>query len=298
MNLSELIHSRFVSCEGLTALLTKFGKAPAVFNTEPPLEESRGWGQKSHYPRIVFNYDMQANQERHSAGTLMAVVLCQNDGEIQPEEIEPEVKKSLLDVIFTPEGGTPYCFSWARTDSFTVEDKSTGHKGAGQTIGCEVRFDILEYPSQITTDPDPIMAMNRYVKKLYPKALIIGYDAMAETETATKERPAIFCRLIQTDRARDETLGGLVAWMDSRLSIHVICPDGGVRMKMATDVANALSLDAEVEMLDRSPMQIRRLQANYQADYLKEGQITATVHYGILAYSSLKEPMKTPSVGF
>ena len=53
------------------------------------------------------------------------------------------------------------------------------------TIGSEVRFDILEYPSQETSDPDPVMAVNKYVKELYPECHDMGYDQMEEVTEAT-----------------------------------------------------------------------------------------------------------------
>lgn len=45
-------------------------------------------------------------------------------------------------------------------------------------------------------------------------------------------------------------------------------------------------------MLDKSPMRIKRLQVNNKADYLKEGQLFVTVHYGLLRYKP-KEHMIT-----
>ena len=53
-------------------------------------------------------------------------------------------------------------------------------------------------------------------------------------------------------------------------------------MKMAADIVNRMSIDGEIIMLDNSPMFIRKLQANYKSDYLKDGQITVSVHYGLL----------------
>ena len=53
-------------------------------------------------------------------------------------------------------------------------------------------------------------------------------------------------------------------------------------MKMASGIANKMSLDGEIIMLDHSPMTIKKLQANYKSDYLKDGQIFANVRYGLL----------------
>lgn len=76
--------------------------------------------------------------------------------------------------------------------------------------------------------------------------------------------------------------------MDGRIAVHILCPESETRMKIAAAIANRMSLDGEIIMLDHSPMFINRLQANYKSDYLKEGQIFVTVHYGLLRYRQKK----------
>lgn len=274
--LEELIHKRFVSSDKLVKHLALFNGAPAVFSPEPPDESQEGWGGNTQYPEVIYNFDLQANEERHSAGTLSVSLLCQNTAEIMPEAIEPMVRDCLRDVILKPEGGTPYCFAWARTDAFTIDEK----KG-NMTVGSEVRFDILEYPSQETTDPDPVMAVNRYIKRLYPECLVMGYDRMEEITEATAERPVIYCRLMSVEKAEETNT---VAWMDGKIAVHILCPESEKRLKMAAAIANHMSLDGEIIMLDYSPMFVRRLQVNYRSDYLKDGQVFVTGHYGLLRY--------------
>lgn len=280
MILEELIYKRFVSSEDLVKQLATFSGVPAVFSPEPPDDNQEGWGGKPQYPKVIYNFDLQANEERHSAGTLSVSLLCQNTTEVTPEAIEPLVRDCLRDVILKPEGGTPYCFAWASTDAFTIDEKK-----ADATIGSEIRFDILEYPSQETSDPDPIVATNKYIKELYPECLIMGYDRMEEITEATAERPVIYCRLVSADKSEETNT---VAWMDGRIAVHILCPDSEIRLKMAAAIANKMSLDGEIIMLDYSPMFIKRLQANYKSDYLKDGQIFATVHYGLLRYRQKK----------
>lgn len=290
MILEELIHKRFSGSEDLVKHLALFNGAPAVFSQEPPDGNQEGWGGNTQYPQVVYNFDLQANEERHSAGTLSVSLLCQNTAEIMPEAIEPLVRDCLRDVILKPTGGAPYCFAWARTDAFTLDEK----KG-NLTIGSEVRFDILEYPSQETSDPDPIMAINKYIKGIYPECLIMGYDKMEEITEATAERPVIYCRLLSADKAKETNT---VAWMDGRIAVHILCPDSGIRLKMAAAIANSISLDGEIIMLDYSPMFIKRLQANYKSDYLKDGQIFVTGHYGLLRYRAKPHSLQAAHVKY
>ncbi|MCI8418851.1 MAG: hypothetical protein HFI33_15370 [Lachnospiraceae bacterium] len=278
MKLEELIYKRFVDSAGLTRHLTVYSGLPAIFSPEAPDDSQPGWDGRTLYPMVLYSFDMQANQERKSAGVLSVSLLCQNMAPVTPEEIEPEVKKCLRDVLLLPDRGPAYAFAWARTDAFTMQEKKKD-----LVLGSEIRFDILEYASQETTDPDPIMAMHQYVKALSPDCVVIGHDRMEPITEASGEAPVVYCRLLSVEKNRETNT---VVWMDGRIAIHILCPDSEVRMKMAAAIANQLSLEGEVIMLDKSPMFIKRLQVDYQADYLKSGQIFATVHYGLLRYKA------------
>lgn len=289
MLFDELIFKRFYDSEKLTEILAGYAGGPAIFTPEVPGDEEY-WEGNVHYPRIVYNFELQANEERHSAGALSVYILCANTPDaVSPEKIEPIVRECLRDVILTPKGGSPYCFAWARTDAFTIEDKPR------ITIGSEIRFDIMEYPSQETSDPDPVMAANRYIKELYPECIVMGYDRMEEITEASAEKPAVYCRLLSVDKAEETNT---VAWMEGRIAVHILCPDAGIRMKMASGIANKMSLDGEIIMLDHSPMTIKKLQANYKSDYLKDGQIFVTGHYGLLRYRAKPHSLQAAHVKY
>ena len=105
MILEELIYKRFTESEELIKLLARFSGRPAVFSPEAPEDNMSGWENKKQYPRLIYNYDLQANEERSSAGTLSVTLLCQNTqdiDEIMPEMIEPFVRKCLKDVLLQP----------------------------------------------------------------------------------------------------------------------------------------------------------------------------------------------------
>lgn len=290
MILEELIYKRFAGSEDLARQLATFSGMPAVFSTDAPDKDQDGWGGRTQYPKAVYNFDLQANEERHSAGTLSVSLYCQNMAEVTPEAIEPIIRDCLRDVILKPDGGPPYCFAWARTDAFSIDDKK-----AELVIGSEIRFDILEYPSQETSDPDPVMAANKYIKELFPECLVMHYDRMEEITEATDDRPVIYCRLVSVEKSEETNT---VAWMDGRIAVHILCPDGEVRIKTATAIAQKMSLDGEIIMLDHSPMFIKRLQANYRSDYLKDGQIFVTGHYGLLRYRAKPHTMHAAHIQY
>ena len=290
MNLEELICKRLSEAKNLTKCLTQYAGQPAIFTPEAPGDREAGWGRATQYPRAVFNFDMQADGERKSAGTLSVAIICRNDSEAVPELIEPAVKKALKDVLLKDDNGTLYAFAWARTEGFSMTEEKNE-----LLIGSEIRFDIMEYPQQETTDPDPIMAMARYIKNLYPDSIVVGVDRMADETEASKEAPVFYCRLTEIEKL-EETNN--CVWTNGKIAISLLCPDSSTRLKMAAAVFNSLSLDGEVTMLDDSPMFMERLTANLKSDYLKDGQIFATGRYGLLRYKAVGYPLRHPNINY
>lgn len=292
MTLEELIHKWFSESKEVVEKLATFAGKPAVFFQTAPADNQSGWGTTGQYPRIVYAIDMQANQERKSAGTMEVSLLCDEAG-IPPEAIEPVVKSCLKDLLVLPDGGFPHCFAWSRTDAFEISSRETGTDT--RIIGMEIRFDILEYTNQETTDPDPVVAMNQYIKNIMPEAFVLGLDGMDSFKVAEAETPVFYCRIEGVEKNRETNT---VAWMDGRIAVHVLCAAADLRLKWVMALANSLSLDGEVVMLDKSPMRIKRLQVNNKADYLKEGQLFVTVHYGLLRYKNRSHMITEAGVSF
>lgn len=290
MTIEDLIYKRLSEAESLTKYLARYAGQPAIFTPEAPGDREAGWGRATQYPRAVFNFDMQADGERKSAGTLSVTLICRNDSEAVPELIEPAVKKALKDVLLKDDNGTLYAFAWARTEGFSMTEEKNE-----LLIGSEIRFDIMEYPQQETTDPDPVMAMSRYIKELYPDSIVVGIDKMADETEASKEAPVFYCRLTEIEKLEETNT---VVWMNGKIAISLLCPDGTTRLKMAAAVLNSLSLDGEITMLDDSPMFMERLTANLKSDYLKDGQIFATGRYGLLRYKAVGYPLRHPNINY
>lgn len=290
MTIEDLIYKRLSEAESLTKYLARYAGQPAIFTPEAPGDREAGWGRATQYPRAVFNFDMQADGERKSAGTLSVTLICRNDSEAVPELIEPAVKKALKDVLLKDDNGTLYAFAWARTEGFSMTEEKNE-----LLIGSEIRFDIMEYPQQETTDPDPVMAMSRYIKELYPDSIVVGIDKMADETEASKEAPVFYCRLTEIEKLEETNTA---VWMNGKIAISLLCPDGATRLKMAAAVLNSLSLDGEVTMLDDSPMFMERLTANLKSDYLKDGQIFVTGRYGLLRYKAVGYPLRHPNINY
>lgn len=279
MELYELIWRRLSRDQRVTAGLTAFGGAPAIFVEEAPPDTAAGWEGVSNYPRMVFRVDLSANEERKCQGSLVLSILAENQGTYDFGTAVAAVKDCLCGVFLTPEGESPYCLAWNRTDGFTLEGTNI--------CGQEMQFDVLEYPSQETTDPDPAEGLNAYLKGVFPEALVLWHDRSLPEEAITAGRPVLYVRLER--EAEDESRSTFtVAWMECTLAIHVFAASGSLRGKYARAIAGHLSGDGEVELADRSPLFVTGTALTLGADYLRAGQVNVTGRYGILRHAEKK----------
>lgn len=291
MRLEELIRKRLAGNRELATLLAKYSSVPAIFFGDAPDDNQKEWTDGRTMPRISFNYDTLADKERKSAGTLYVSIYCKNSmegGAVFPEDIVPIVVKLLKDVIFNPDDfGIFYC-SWKSTDSFSIkETKGTAHTN-NLVVGCDVSFDILEYPVQGSTDPDPVMALNRFIADVIPEAVILHYHRIPDFVETTNGHPVVYVRNggYTSDRQTNT-----VCWMKGVLYIHLLCPDSGVRMEMITALANRIALMGEVTMMDNSPMFVSAIEGNNSADYMTAGQLKLETLYGVLRTKPLKKAL-------
>lgn len=274
MTFEEIVYKRLSECKALTECLARHNGSPGIFYQYAPADDQAGWEQQKQYPRIVYNIDMHADKERKTDGTMMLSVFCNHTG-APPEIIEPLVKQCLESLIITPDGKAPRGIAWSRSDGFEIPDTDT------RIIGTEIVYDINEYTSQETSDPDPVVALNRYIKDNVKGSEVIGMDRLGHYKIA--DGPIYYCRLDMAEKGLETNT---VAWMDGRIAVHVLCKDADTRLKWIMSLANRLSVDGDVIMLDGSPMKVKRLVVSPGADYLKEGQLMVTVGYGLLRYKA------------
>lgn len=278
MDFNQLIYSRLAANAALVASLARFDNQPAIFCQEFPADQQPGWSGKVEYPRIDYQVDMMADPQRASSGLLRCLIYTEKNPLIA-EQIEAQVRRSLGDVLMKPSDKAPLCVAWNRTDAYQYEGSAVLVK--------EVDFDVLEYPNQETTDPDPILSMSSYIKSLFgDSSIVLGVDKVGDF-TNTAEKPVWYCRLTSIQLAADQhgMLGGSFTWFVCSISIHLICPDASMRLKMVAGLNQELACEGEVIMDDGSPMDIQRTVMSNQADYLRSGQITLNCQFGCIKKS-------------
>jgi hypothetical protein len=69
-----------------------------------------------------------------------------------------------------------------------------GGNTAPEVYGATLFFELLQFPEQITTDPDPIQSLNLWTREFYPHITIINHDEMPPVWKPSDEFPAIHCQ--------------------------------------------------------------------------------------------------------
>lgn len=284
MALEKSIYTRLVNYEPLTKDLTEYQGTPAVFYQKSPDDSDPGWNHKPQYPRVIADMNLQANAERKSAGTLTVSVYCDLTG-VDPESITPQIIAAMKDVILKPDDGFPYAFAWARTDPFEL---NLSDNTARRVIGQDVVFDILEMPPQDTTDPDPIAALNQWMAHTFDDAVVIGTTPMQEITEASTGHPVIYTQFVRTDIDYEIFA---VSFLFAQMTVHVICPNPADRLKLVMAISYRLAEHDELIMLDGSSMRAERVSVDNRSDYLQNGQISITVHYGVMRHRVRPEPL-------
>lgn len=239
------------------------------------------WEGTSHYTQVICHTSMQVSEERKCAGKCTITILYEGEESVGKDtatvnETGQAFRECLEYILLNPGEGVLYALTWYGTEA-VIREQENGK----QIIGSQVEFDIHEYACQETTNPDPIMAINQYLIEQNPECLVIGMNQMDEITELSQNQTIIFCQLISMEKAEETST---VAWVDTKIMIYLFCTDSARRIKTVAAIANQMTLDGEIILLDQSPMSIKQLQADYQSDYLKKGQILVTVHYGLLRY--------------
>ncbi|MEG1562150.1 MAG: hypothetical protein RR365_00655 [Bacteroides sp.] len=260
---------------GLQEKLAQYEGKAAVFYQNAPSDMANGWKNKVQYPRVDYTVDMHANPERQSSGQAIFNIWCIDTGTM-PEKIEPDVRAALCGIFITPDGEPPYCLAWQRSDSFEAANET---ERAKQIVGITMAFDVFAFPNQITSDPDPIMAMNHFIKEWEPEVTVIGHDALQPYHEPQAETPAVYFRISSLETSTETNT---VTWMNGVIAGHVFAPTAEARLRWLRYLVDTLAQQGEVTMLDTSPMTIRKLTADAGLDPLSQGQLRIQMRFGIL----------------
>jgi hypothetical protein len=293
--LEKLIYKKLCSISELTSALATYKEQPAIFYGMAPEEDAAGWST-AKYPRIVYFINSKYNAERSSSGLLLINLLCSAENTIMPDDFSDIIIGNLSELFFVGETTTT-CSLWNRTDSFkqlymgSFEQPYTSITSGTEEskIICRTHtFDLIEFPPEISTNPDPIVGLNEWMKVKFPQCSIIGQDILSETWKAQDSTPAIYWRTKAAISELKTTYS--VAWVQATMVCHVISDSPVARRKWISEIVNRLSIEGEIALSDKSPMIITHLEYNANGNPIIDGQITVLGTYGILRrdFASIK----------
>lgn len=281
-SLRGLIHDEVCRDGQIAGMLAKYAGGPAFFYSKAPQDKSPGWeGYK--YPRVSFGIDTRQDPERKTAGTMSMNIFvtteCPEVGGSDPDRaIEERLIELLSGAFFTDAEGNTYCLVWERSDSFVMENISA--ETHPEVYGLTSTFEIMEFPPQFTTDPDPVQGLNRWTRANFPEAALIGYDNLPPVFRPDNEHPAIYWRFDGDETTDRQSYA--VTWYNGTFCAHVICESVMERNRWIKVMVERAQMAGEVILPDTSPMFLKRIVIRHAADPLREGQIQIIGQYGVL----------------
>jgi len=273
----SLLKEQVRNDEQITGMLTSYNGMPAFFYQKCPSDTDKLW-DKSCYPRADYNVDMQYNPERKSDGILQINIECSSDCEFMPEDIEKQLRKLINTTFYSSGLQSPVCAVWNRSDAFSIEKNDSS---LPEIYGVSMLFDLMEFPSQITTDPDPVQGLNEWTKAHFPECMLIAYDVPPNVWKPTDKCPAVYWRFAGSD-TDSKNSSYAVMWFIGHFAAHIMADSVTERNRWLKAIAEQIQRDGEVILQDESPMFIKQLSIRHSADSLHEGQLDITGQYGVL----------------
>lgn len=263
----------------IAGMLTSYNSKPAFFYQKCPADTDRGW-KKPCYPRIDYNVDMRYEPERKVSGVLSINVWCTSESKSMPEDIEKRLVDLISGTFYTNSNRATVCAIWNRSDAFDTGTSNKNGNTAPEVFGVTLLFDLMEFPEQLTTDPDPIQSLNAWTKTNFPGMTIINHDGMPAVWKPTDENPAIYWRFEGTAITDNQMYA--VNWYTGQFAAHVIADSVTERNRWTKAMAEVIQLEGEVVLTDGSPMFAKQIAIRHNADPLREGQFLLTGRYGVL----------------
>lgn len=272
--IEEIICGHLVSLYADDEKIARYCGLPAVFNTNAPDDTDVFWESENQFPRIIFELNMQADAERKVSGRLFVDVMCLNTLEdVSPEEMEAAVKAAVDGCFFSNQKMT-ISAQWNRSDAFNQKDS--------EVVGTTMTFDVMAYPVQETENPDPVLAVNLWMKTLYQNGYVIGRDTLPEVWKPTDESPAFYCRLSGLSESTRIKSTAAVTWIGADMNINVMAPSEHIRSTISKSLIQILTNATRLILNDGSPMLIDKMTVKTAGDPLREGQIQIKATYGVL----------------
>ena len=250
-------------------LLATFNGAPAIFYQKVPDDAAFD----DVYPHAVFTVDKFSDAVHGVAGFLTVDIICRQAAP-SPETLEKLLRRTLEGVFFAPVDGEIFALKWQKTDIF----QEPASERMPLIVGATVTFEVREFPSAVTADPDPIHALNLWATDWEPQLTVITASQTPEIFTPTLDAPAVYFDLQRT-RMLSQTHTSTT--LESTVNAHVFCEGVTHRRTWITALLHGLLCTWAIFGHDGAPMRLTACELNAAADEI-QGQLTVTLEYVML----------------
>lgn len=291
--IESLLIQQLKSNSDICGSLTTYGGGPAIFYQESPKDTDPNW-DGSCFPRLDFVIDRRSDSERNTSGSLsLSVWVSSKDLSPTGGNLEREIELKLIDLIsgtfYSPEGKDAIGIEWVHSSAF-VKTKDS-EIDAVDVFGVELRFDLISFTAQETTDPDPVQGANAFIKEHYPDMVVIGEDELPPIWKPSDDNPALYWRFRGYEGGVRQTYS--VNWYLANLALHVFTDSIHTRNTWLKAAAELMNMKGEIILLDYSPMFIQKLRIFHEGHPLHEGQLVLQGEFGVLV-SQRKETAQFP----
>lgn len=272
--------------EEISGMLTRYRGETAVFYQNSPTDVDSGW-EGSCFPRFEYYVDRSRDPEGQIAGKIYISIkttsrdLSPSGGNLE-REIELLLVNRISGAFYTSESGEVYGAEWVRSDAWvkSYNDRSN-EAGVVELYGVDMEFDLVAFPSQISTNPDPVLGAVCGMKEVFPQIVVIGRDEIPSVWKPSAQESACYWRFVGFEGDMRQTYS--VNWYTGILGFHVFSETVGERNRWVKAVAEWLQVVGEIVLLDESPMFVQKVTVIHDGDPLREGQLKVTGEYGVLA---------------
>ena len=279
--LDGLLREQVRNDPDIAGMLAVYGSKPAFFYQKSPADTDPKW-QKPCYPRADYNIDMTYDPERKVSGAMTINAWCTAESAAMPEDIERRLIELISGTFYTGKDRATVCAVWRRSDSFDTNASANDVATAmPEVFGVTLQFDLLAFPEQLTTDPDPIQGLNNWTRENFPGMKVITLDDMPAVWKPSDWEPAIYWRFDATTANNQQSYA--TNWYTGQFAAHVIAENPADRNRWTKVIIEWLQLSGEVLLQDGSPLFANQIAVRHNADPLREGQLLFTGTYGVLA---------------
>lgn len=283
MIFEELIQLHLTSCDKLTDRLAVYNNVPAVFNQKAPPDDDILWENGVQYSRAIFYAVMQRDKERETSGVLTVDIHCR-DSETDFEGLGQILRDRLDGYLFTSNQNT-IAVKWSDTKYFPFPDKNI-------TV-ISLLFELLAFPCQESSEPDPVRLINSWTKTLLPSAKILGSEDIEPIFKPTRERPVIYWRLFSSAPWAKMPPTSAGCWYLAVMYCHVLAQDTAAQNKIAMDICQALNVQKVLKFSNGTAMRIDwNNKLSFGTDELRTGQLYTEGTYCYLTPIEPSEKLK------